>query len=59
MPEGMGPLRDLHPQILRRGARAGEWSGPDSQETPNTPNLLAAEGIRYVCDWGNDEQPTG
>src|SRR6202011_3674092 len=33
------------------------WSGPDFQETPNTPNLLAAEGIRYVCDWGNDEQP--
>ena len=23
----------------------------------NTPNLLAAEGIHYVCDWGNDEQP--
>ncbi len=23
----------------------------------NTPNLLAAEGIRYVCDWANDEQP--
>ena len=23
MPEGTGPLRDLHPQILRRGARAG------------------------------------
>ena len=21
------------------------------------PNLLAAERIRYVCDWGNDEQP--
>src|SRR5437660_237490 len=33
------------------------WSGPDFQETPRTPNLLAAEGIRYVCDWGNDEQP--
>ena len=57
MPEGMGPLRDLHPQILRRGARAGERSGSDFQETPNTPNLLAAEGIRYVCDWGNDDQP--
>ena len=25
MPEGTGPLRDLHPQILRRGARAGEF----------------------------------
>jgi allantoinase len=39
------------------GTRPIGWSGPDFQETPNTPNLLAAEGIRYVCDWGNDEQP--
>ncbi len=39
------------------GKRPIGWSGPDFQETPNTPNLLAAEGIRYVCDWGNDEQP--
>ena len=37
------------------GNRPIGWSGPDFQETPNTPNLLAAEGIRYVCDWGNDE----
>ncbi len=33
------------------------WSGPEFQESMNTPSLLAAEGIRYVCDWGNDEQP--
>jgi len=33
------------------------WLGPDYAETMNTPNLLAAEGIRYVCDWSNDEQP--
>ena len=39
------------------GKRPIGWSGPDFRETPNTPNLLAAEGIRYVCDWGNDEQP--
>jgi len=39
------------------GTRPVGWSGPDFQETPNTPNLLAAEGISYVCDWGNDEQP--
>jgi allantoinase len=39
------------------GKRPIGWSGPDFQETPNTPNLLAAEGIRYVCDWGNDDQP--
>ena len=39
------------------GQRPVGWSGPDFQETPRTPNLLAAAGIRYVCDWGNDEQP--
>src|SRR6266853_1886120 len=39
------------------GKRPVGWSGPDFQETPHTPNLLAAAGIRYVCDWGNDEQP--
>lgn len=39
------------------GKRPLGWSGPDFQETVNTPNLLAAEGIRYTCDWANDEQP--
>jgi peptidoglycan/xylan/chitin deacetylase (PgdA/CDA1 family) len=39
------------------GKRPVGWSGPDFQETQRTPYLLAAEGIRYVCDWGNDEQP--
>jgi hypothetical protein len=33
------------------------WSGPDFQETPNTLGLLAAEDVRYLCDWGNDRQP--
>ena len=31
MPEGTGPLRDLHPQILRRGARAGEFNSLQAQ----------------------------
>jgi hypothetical protein len=35
------------------------WSGPDFQETPNTLGLLAAEDIRYLCDWGNDSSPIG
>jgi peptidoglycan/xylan/chitin deacetylase (PgdA/CDA1 family) len=39
------------------GKRPVGWSGPEFQESMNTPNLLAAEGIRYVCDWCNDEQP--
>jgi allantoinase len=34
------------------------WLGPGLGETFNTPDHLAAEGFEYVCDWGNDEQPT-
>jgi allantoinase len=33
------------------------WLGPESGESPRTPQLLAQLGIRYVCDWVNDEQP--
>jgi peptidoglycan/xylan/chitin deacetylase (PgdA/CDA1 family) len=39
------------------GKAPAGWLGPDFTETMNTPNLLGAEGIRYVCDWSNDEQP--
>src|SRR5687767_11748587 len=33
------------------------WLGPESGESARTPQLLAAAGLRYVCDWANDEQP--
>ena len=33
------------------------WLGPESGESAQTPRLLAESGLRYVCDWGNDEQP--
>jgi peptidoglycan/xylan/chitin deacetylase (PgdA/CDA1 family) len=33
------------------------WLSPNCDESMNTPALLAEEGIRYVCDWSNDEQP--
>ena len=36
---------------------ASRVAGPGFQESINTPNLLCGEGIRYVCDWANDEQP--
>ena len=39
------------------GKAPAGWLGPGFAESMNTPNLLAAEGIRYVCDWSNDEQP--
>src|SRR5215211_3180661 len=46
-----------------RGGRQGHRQAPGWLVRPRLPgdaeppNLLAAEGIRYVCDWGNDEQP--
>ncbi|MGZ8155623.1 MAG: polysaccharide deacetylase family protein [Burkholderiales bacterium] len=33
------------------------WLGPESGESARTPRLLAEAGLRYVCDWANDEQP--
>lgn len=33
------------------------WMGPGLTETFDTPDILAEEGIEYVCDWVNDDQP--
>ena len=33
------------------------WMGPGLSETFDTPDILAEEGIEYVCDWCNDDQP--
>lgn len=33
------------------------WLGPGLAETSDTPDILAEEGIEYVCDWCNDDQP--
>ena len=33
------------------------WFGPEHSESERTPNLLAGAGLRYVCDWSNDDQP--
>ena len=33
------------------------WLGAGLAETWNTLDYLAEAGIRYVCDWVNDDQP--
>jgi peptidoglycan/xylan/chitin deacetylase (PgdA/CDA1 family) len=33
------------------------WLGPALAETFATPDLLAEEGIEYLCDWCCDDQP--
>ena len=44
-------LRELTGQPVRG------WLSPGKFNSPNTPDLIAAEGIEYFCDWVNDELP--
>ena len=39
------------------GKRPIGWLGSGLQETPHTLEVLARNGIRYVGDWINDDQP--
>lgn len=39
------------------GKRPKGWLGSGLQETWNSLDLLAAEGLEYICDWTNDDQP--
>jgi hypothetical protein len=34
------------------------WLGPGLTETYETPDLLAAAGIKYIGDWVYDDEPT-
>jgi peptidoglycan/xylan/chitin deacetylase (PgdA/CDA1 family) len=33
------------------------WLSPGYRESARTPRALAAAGVTYLCDWGNDDQP--
>ena len=39
------------------GARPAGWFSTGYGESTRTLGLLADAGVRYVCDWPNDEQP--
>ena len=47
----------LEPLVRATGRTPRGWLGPEFGESARTPGLLAEAGIRYVCDWANDEQP--
>ena len=42
---------------IASGTRPVGWLGPGLAETWNTLEHLSAVGIRYVCDWVDDDQP--
>ncbi len=39
------------------GARPRGWLGPGLRETFDTPDVLSAAGVDYVCDWVIDDLP--
>jgi len=47
-------------EILQRccGQRPLGWLGPGLTQTLETPDLLAAAGIKYIGDWVYDDEPT-
>ena len=49
--------RSLTAMSSATGAAPQGWLGSEYGESARTPQLLAQAGIRYVCDWTNDEQP--
>jgi len=44
---------------LRRvsGQKVRGWLSPAQAESWNTPDLVAEEGVEYLCDWVNDDLP--
>ena len=60
----MSPEREreaIHATVERIARASGKrpvgWLGAGLAETWNTLDYLAEAGIRYVCDWVNDDQP--
>lgn len=53
--------RVIHDSLVRiekaTGKKPRGWLGSGVQETWNTLDYLADEGLDYVCDWVNDDQP--
>jgi len=57
-PNEAGLIRDVTERLTSLGARPTGWLGPWISESRHTPDLLAAEGYRYLLDWAHDDQPT-
>jgi allantoinase len=56
--EEAGIIRNTLDTITRAtGVKPQGWLSSGLQETWDTPDLLAAAGVEYVCDWVNDDQP--
>jgi len=58
LPDQRGAIREAVQMLRAFTGRAPKgWLGPGLTETWETLDHLAAEGIEYVSDWVNDDQP--
>ena len=57
-PDPAGMIRQSV-KVIREftGRRPVGWMGPGLTETLDTPELLAAAGIKYIADWVIDDEP--
>jgi peptidoglycan/xylan/chitin deacetylase (PgdA/CDA1 family) len=54
----LAAIRQVKETIIKdTGTTPKGWLGPGLGESFNTPDLLAAEGFEYNCDWSSDDQP--
>jgi peptidoglycan/xylan/chitin deacetylase (PgdA/CDA1 family) len=55
-----GAMIERSLSILERfcGKRPVGWLGPGLTQTLDTPELLAAAGVKYIGDWVYDDEPT-
>ena len=45
-------------EVLRAsGQRVTGWLSPGRAQSFTTPDILAAHGVEYCCDWANDDMP--
>ena len=49
--------RALEPLRRVSGQKVGGWLSPGRAQSFATPDILAANGIEYGCDWANDDLP--
>lgn len=61
-----GMSRDEEAELVQRsldrlrelsGQAVTGWISPARNESENTPELLAENGVRFFCDWVNDDMP--
>ena len=49
--------RSLNTLREMTGQRVEGWLSPSKSQSANTPELLVNNGVKYMCDWINDDMP--